>query len=713
MYRRSWRLEAAHLEEQPRLTRLRAGEKKLDEGTPAKKIRHDEVKCMRCSALRSYLEPGLLAAFFGILIMTAAAQTAPKKESIWQKIQKAAQPPVQPGQQPPQPGQKPGPQPGAGGTQAIDKGPFTPPPGTKIDAAVMAPVQHGAQFAVSPHGIHVATLSHSGSRPVIIYDGVPGPKFDQFTPEGSGGPVGVIFSPDGNHYAYCGLSSDHFSVMVDGKEVGTGSETNDGQLNCTIFFSPNSKHFYYTSTQHKGDYRTGTSYSRFVIDGKTELKVFEGGVSSRNLIFSPDGDHFAALLSAPTDPEHNALFVDGKPAGYVGGDPQWGTDSKHLFTKRGLPPPAGRGGTVWEVLLDGKPIMRADAVTLYIPPVGNMVVAMVQKLSVNPAISFLVVGGKQVPGSEVQGGSISNVTFSPDGTHYAALYKNANSRSWVFSDGKKGQEYGGIMLHNAPGRLPANLLFTADSSKVVYESGTSPYQEYLILGDQESDELLSVTDTVIAPAGSHVATEGSGQVSLDGKILKLPKVDPHTTQANALSFSPDGSHFAFVLHDHGSTTVYLDGVAQSAYTVGGGGAGASSALYSFSPDSKHLAYFCWRSTTAAGTEQGLCLDDKYVRLGPLANYANLSFTSDSNHLFWTTSTPRDGFLLFQDGRPVMSGFPGGGSVFAKETWQMGNDGTLSILAQDDTSLKRVTITPSPAISIGTLFGGAPGLAATR
>jgi hypothetical protein len=126
--------------------------------------------------------------------------------------------------------------------------------------------------------------------------------------------------------------------------------------------------------------------------------------------------------------------------------------------------------------------------------------------------------------------------------------------------------------------------------KVVYESGTSPYQEYLILGDQESDE-LSLTETVVAPVGSHVATDGSGQVSLDGKILKLPNVDPHTTQAGALSFSPDGAHFAFALHSRGGQTLYLDGVAQSAYTVGGGSAGASNALYSFSPDSKCIAYF--------------------------------------------------------------------------------------------------------------------------
>jgi WD40 repeat protein len=662
--------------------------------------------------------------FFLASFLVASFVPSPSTaQSVWDKIKQQAkqaqqQKQQQPGQPPQQQGQKPGQQKTQGAAQsnapANDSGPVTPPPGTKIDPVVLAPFEQGGQFAVSPHGVHVAALSHSGSRQVIIYDGVPGPKFDQFTPQGGGGPVPVIFSSDGNHYAYCGLSSDHFTVMVDGKEVGHGSETNTGALNCTIFFSPNGKHFYYSTIQHSGDYRQGLAYSRLVVDGKTEIKVFEGVPSDlRNIIFSPDGDHFAAVFPSPTDPERSALFVDGKPVAVPGGEPQWSADSKHLFTRRNVPLPGTRQGSTWEVLLDGKPIMRADAVTLYVPPAGNMVVAMVQKLSVNPPISFLVVGGRQVPGSEVQSGNISNITFSPDGKHYAALYKNANSRSWIFADGKKGQEYGGIMLHNEPGRLPSNLLFTADSSRVVYESSTgSPYGEYLVLGDQESDELMSLTDTVIAPVGGHVATEGYGQVSLDGKILKLPNVDPHTSQATALSFSPDASHVAFVLHTRGGVTLYLDGQPQSAYSpaLQGPLTNAGTRPYIFSPDSKHIAYFCWQSGTAAGTEQGLCVDNKYVRIGAPAYYANLTFTSDSNHLMWSKNLPQAEARIFVDGKPVLDGFPTSTGGFTKETWQIGTDGNLLVLLQSesDSSLNRVNITPSPDLNISTLMGNPPG-----
>ncbi len=62
----------------------------------------------------------------------------------------------------------------------------------------MAPLQQGNLFKVSPHGIHVATLQLSGSRKVVYYDGVPGPKLDEFF--GEDGMGGIAFSPDSNHW---------------------------------------------------------------------------------------------------------------------------------------------------------------------------------------------------------------------------------------------------------------------------------------------------------------------------------------------------------------------------------------------------------------------------------------------------------------------------------------------------------------------------------
>lgn len=148
-----------------------------------------------------------------------AAQAAPKKPSIWQKVQNAAkaqQQGQQPGQKPGQAGAKPP-------TEApgSDFGPFTPPAGTKIEPVVVAPVEQGGGLALSPLGVHVAELSHSGSRPVIIYDVVVGPKFDSiFMLGGVGQEAGVIVSPDSKRYAYCGRSGDQIVTVLDGKQIG-------------------------------------------------------------------------------------------------------------------------------------------------------------------------------------------------------------------------------------------------------------------------------------------------------------------------------------------------------------------------------------------------------------------------------------------------------------------------------------------------------------
>jgi hypothetical protein len=90
----------------------------------------------------------------------------------------------QPGNQ-----QNSGQKPVQGGTQGNDSGPFTPPAGTKIDPVVMAPVS-APTASTWPR-----CLTASGSRAVMIYDGVAGPKFDQIFGQ-STGMVGVVFSPE-------------------------------------------------------------------------------------------------------------------------------------------------------------------------------------------------------------------------------------------------------------------------------------------------------------------------------------------------------------------------------------------------------------------------------------------------------------------------------------------------------------------------------------
>jgi hypothetical protein len=666
-----------------------------------------------------------LLLLFGVLFVAASSAAAQSQNPLdaikdaWNKAKQPQQQQQKPGQQKPGQSAKPGQQ--AGGAVADDSGPFTPPAGTKIEPVLMAPVEQGAQFAVSPHGIHVATLSHSGSRQVVVYDGVAGPKFDQIF--GQNGAQAFVFSPDGNRYAYCGRIGNEWVAMVDGKELARGSDTdqlgNIGLANCALGFTSNSKHVFFTSV---AKINSSTAAVRFVFDGKAG--PLGAPTDSRSYVFSPDGNHFAYLLTDLSTPHsmRTQLFIDGQPAPYNAGDPQWSADSQHLYTKRNVSVP---NASAIEVLLDGKPIMRAEWVMLYIPPVGNMVIAHVKRgVGRTPSTEFLVIGGKEVPGSEnnnVSGG-IKDVKFSPDGKHYSAVYHDASGRSWVFSDGKKGETYGGIGVFTTQSSdVTANYgstAFTADSSNLVYLGmGTDANNVYVVYGGQESDEVHGgLADCLFSPVKNHFLLTGSGIVTLDGKVLRLPGLIPNGTPPGQLGFSPDGEHYAFRLQTRDGPLLYVDGVPQTAYrpTGGGGMTNINTRPYIFSPDSKHIAYFCRSANPAAAVEDMyLCLDNKAVRVAPMGGFPTLTFSSDSNHLFWVRDMGLSNRRVYVDGKPVIDGFlttPGG---VGKESWQLGPDGNFLVLMQDDTSLKRVSITPSPSTSISTLFGGVPGLSAKR
>jgi len=628
-----------------------------------------------------------LAMILGTALVTASAQ----KPSVWNKIKDAAKAEQQKTQQPgQQPAQRPDKRGQSSQNQANDSGPIKPPAGTKIEETVLAPIQEGARFEISPHGLHVATIGNDGSRAVVYYDGVEGPKFDQILTQPSTN--NIAFSPDGNRYAYCARAGNQYVVMVDGKELARSSESEGGIVagtNCQLGFTSNNKHVYYFSKVTVTNPSTW-GFTRFVFDGKPEPGN-DSGWDTRELAFSPDGDHYAYVWSDPKRQKPWILVVDGKPAPYRGGTPQWTNDSKHLYTQ--LHVPQG-GGT--DLLFDGKPLMRAFNFRVYAAPVGNLVVVAVTGGNNFHPFSFLVVNGKKVPGSDTsERGMIDNVVFSPDGKHYAAICGDTNSHHYVITDGKRGQEYVSVN----------KLAFTPDSSTVVYESSVNG-KNFIVVGEQEFGGSISgVEAPVIAAAGNRVAAlmtlNGNPSILIDGKVRSL-----NGRGAQNLGFTPDGAHYAYFLLDAGmSLHLALDGAVQPASNMGGLG-NASDAHFVFSPDSKHIAHL---GLSPANDSRGLFLDGKYIALGQSIVAGHLTFTPDSKHLVWFLQMPGvNDFRVFIDGKAVTelgSASNRGVNDPSAATWfDMFPDGTLLILAQDDNSLKRVTITPSADTSVATLTG---------
>ena len=624
-----------------------------------------------------------------VLGVAALASAQSQKTSVWQQVKDAAKQAQQQknGQQ--QPSQHPDKRGGqVPQDHANDSGPFKPPAGTNIQETVLAPVQANAKFEISPHGVHVATVETDGSRSVVYYDGVEGPKFDEIIPQNSGGGY-VVFSPDGKRYAYCARAGSQYVVMVDGKELVRSSESRGGSFNsdsCELGFTSNSKHVYYSSFVLVNNPST-TQFRRFVFDGKPETP---NNIEWHYATFSPDGDHYAYVWNDPKGQKPWMLIVDGKPAAYQGGSPQWTNDSKHLYTQK-------TAGSTTELMFDGKPLSRAFGFKVYIAPVGDMVVTAVTGGTDFHPLSFLVVNGKKVLGSEtVERGSIDNVVFSPDGKHYAAICGDINSHKYVIYDGKRQQEYNAV----------DKLAFTPDSSTIVYSTVVNG-KSFIVIGDKEfGGPVGTVQQPVIAPAGNRVASmimvNGRPNFLID---QKLAPVD--TRSISDVGFSPDGAHYAYLGYDSGTSSyLVLDGVRQAQSSLSNDRidlVNVSVLKYVFSPDSKHVAHFAY---SPAGNTRGAFVDGKFVPISPEGTNTHLVFSPDSKHIFWVHQYGELPLRLYIDGKPLADFYsPTNVLGAAPNWWDFGADGTVSFLAQDDNSLKRITITLSDSTSVATLGGG--------
>src|SRR6185503_16398856 len=90
-------------------------------------------------------------------------------------------------------------------------------------------------------------------------------------------------------------------------------------------------------------------------------------------------------------------------------------------------------------------------------------------------------GTQRIPGTDCPWSpGYTNVEFSPDAKHWAAVCQASASSYSVVVDGKKGQEYQTIQ--------PAG--FTADG-RFVYGAGMRS-QSFMVIGDQESDAFGSI-----------------------------------------------------------------------------------------------------------------------------------------------------------------------------------------------------------------------------
>jgi hypothetical protein len=292
---------------------------------------------------------------------------------------------------------------------------------------------------------------------------------------------------------------------------------------------------------------------------------------------------------------------------------------------------------------------------------------------------------------------IANLLVNHDGKHYAAICKGANGKTYLFSDGKRGLDYDNIDS--------TSVQFTAGSSLPVYVA-INAGAKYLIVGSQET-AIPNVNSIVVSPAGDHVAAVGRAGF-LDGQPINLSTgVSPQTTQIQAFHFSPDGKHYAYVVLGKGSAlNLYVDGVQDTAHGWIVPAISGNPPLWS---QGSHIVYEGASANPATANQVDLYVDGKSAYLANKPVFGNLTLTPDASHIFFTGGIAANGFRLFLDGIPLLEGFPlNGASGFPPGTWEMEPNGALKILTQDNSGVKRYTITPGTSTSLVSLMSSASG-----
>lgn len=553
----------------------------------------------------------------------------------------------------------------------------------KVEEQIVGPAKQGNAYVLSPKGEHLATVTQKGSRMVVVIDGVEGPKFDEITNVDIVNQP-VLFSPDGARSAYVGRSGDDYVLMVDGKEAmrpGNARETQGTNPVSTLTFTPDGKHLWFLQRVKRKD---GGTAQALVWDGVQEIP---GGTTP---IVSSDGDHHAYVAVNPNDSNQQTVMLDGKPAGYAGTEPKFTGDGKHLLVRTYVKTDKGNGQAL-QVLVDGKPFLKAQEATIFPAPVGEGVVSVVHRSGANGTETFLVIAGKKIEGSEAA--AIDRVDFSPDGKRYAAECRSAAGAGFVVVDGKKGQQYQNI----------SNVAFSPDSSRCAYLANLNG-KTFVVVDDDESDGYLTAQNVIFGGGGKRTAY--LGQTDPNAKVLVIDgKPSPvKAVNFSEVQFSDDGARCAWLMPSNNALHLVIDGKESADMNVRTfqcipNGPQQSIVL---SRDGKHVAAFA--TGTGNDPKLGLWLDGVLVQATP--NLTQPTFTPDGKHLFWLTIDQRaNQQQIFADG-VACAQFTGGFLIPQGRTWEMGEDGVLTVVVQDGEKMRRLRITPSSGASVETLVASA-------
>jgi len=416
--------------------------------------------------------------------------------------------------------------------------------GQQIDSAPYNPSVFGTGgLMFSPAGNHLY---------YIINDNTSNNTHMRFMMDGKAEPwsrglTTILFSPDGAHYTYTGVADDSTTQwsVIDGKQVpyfGEKTQFTDTDHLLSVYYD-NNTHVNMLIADGKPVMKANSIMQVWVspkgtltlatiqVNNQSNLTVNRqlvpgtAGLNIRNVYFSPDGQHYAALCHTPNNTEF--ILEDGK---------------------KGQEYPSINNSAL-------TPVFSPDSSKfLYVASSGQQ--------------NFLVTNGDESDGFE---DLMPKLVFTPDSKHIAyGTTPYGSSNDTVYVDGKA------VPAHNS--RIQDAFKFSPDGSRYSYryDNGTLvidgadvPNMYITTWQKNNSDSTVTTYSSLFSPDSKHITylaqdTNGGKR----GLWLDQVLVYKATQNPDHIGFSSDSQHLFWTVREAPDAgmpgtmyhhTLYVDG----------------------------------------------------------------------------------------------------------------------------------------------------------
>ena len=333
-----------------------------------------------------------------------------------------------------------------------------------------------SQYWMSLAGNRIACIARraAGGKPFMVVDGQEGREFDD---------VGaVIFSADGQHYAYPAELDGRQLFVVD----GAPTPSFDRIAPLSFAFSPDARRSAFIAM------RTADKKAAIVADGSVRQWADEVG----RPFFSPDGKRLAAAIRRGAS---SAVVLDDKELGdyerIVGDSIRFSPDSTRLAfaaaRMRKTRDAEGREQNVESFLyvLDGQELRDYESLgPFFFSPDSRRTAYIAIK---NKRVVAVIDGSEGKYYEEIR-----QPQFSPDSRRFVYL-ASREGRWYSVVDGSEGPAYS---------QVGNSILFSPDSKRMVYVASRGA-RAFVVLNGAEGPSFSAVAwDTLaMSPDGRHIA----------------------------------------------------------------------------------------------------------------------------------------------------------------------------------------------------------------